>query len=239
MIVLGAGSGGAPAGMLKLGHFAALRRTGMTEVDEQSKPMADVFVGGEGLARGPVEVVGTLLHEAAHALAGVRGKDTGQQGRWRNAKFKALAEELGIEVTKDSCVGWSPTRAGRSTSSPSWCGLAVVASSATQSMSCNGRCPLSPRKPKSTDQRSPRPRGAVARRATGQRAEDVVASRGPGLRGRPSLQGGTRGLNPTIRPYVWLDPTERPRRRVPSSTPRYRLSLGSWQTLRLSGPRGC
>ena len=116
MIVLGAGSTGAPAGMLKLGHFAALRWTGIREVDEQSEPLAEVFVGGEGLARGPVEVLGTLLHEAAHALANVRGiKDTSRQGRWHNAKFKALAEELGIEVTKDDRIGWSPTTVAAAT----------------------------------------------------------------------------------------------------------------------------
>jgi hypothetical protein len=55
-------------------------------------------------------VLATLLHEAAHALAHVRGiKGTSRQGRWHNAKFKALAEELGIEVTKDTKLGWSPT----------------------------------------------------------------------------------------------------------------------------------
>lgn len=70
----------------------------------------EVFVGGEGLARGPAEVLATLLHEAAHALAHVRGiKDTSRQGRWHNARFKALAEELGIEVAKDERIGWSPT----------------------------------------------------------------------------------------------------------------------------------
>jgi len=51
-----------------------------------------------------------LLHEAAHALAHVRGiKDTSRQGRWHNARFKALAEEVGIEVSKDDRLGWSPT----------------------------------------------------------------------------------------------------------------------------------
>jgi single-strand DNA-binding protein len=40
----------------------------------------------------------------------VRGiKDTSRQGRWHNARFKALAEEVGIEVTKDPRIGWSPT----------------------------------------------------------------------------------------------------------------------------------
>ena len=46
----------------------------------------------------------------AHALADVRGiKDTSRQGRWHNARFKALAAELGIAVTKDPRLGWSPT----------------------------------------------------------------------------------------------------------------------------------
>ncbi|GAA1840913.1 hypothetical protein GCM10009836_20310 [Pseudonocardia ailaonensis] len=112
VIVVGAGSGTGPE--LKLGHFAAMRWG--ADPDETAadglKPdrLPEVFVGGEGLARGPADVLATLLHEAAHALAHVRGiKDTSRQGRWHNAKFKALAEELGIAVTKDPKIGWSPT----------------------------------------------------------------------------------------------------------------------------------
>ena len=105
VIVLGAGSGQC-SGALKLGHFAALRWTTTDSAKHGegfdgangSEPLAEVFVGGEGLARGPGEVLATLLHEAAHALADVREiKDTSRQGRWHNAKFKALADELGIE----------------------------------------------------------------------------------------------------------------------------------------------
>jgi hypothetical protein len=99
VVVLGAGSTCA-AGRLKLGHFAAMRWHHGTD------RLPEVFVGGEGLARGPVGVLGTLLHEAAHALADVRQiKDTSRQGRWHNARFKALAEELGIEVAKDGSAG--------------------------------------------------------------------------------------------------------------------------------------
>jgi len=109
VIVLGAGSIGAPTGSLRLGHFAAMR----WHSDQPAGPdelLAEVFVGGEGLARGPVDVLGTLLHEAAHAVAHVRRiKDTSRQGRWHNARFKAIAEELGITVTKDPRIGWSPT----------------------------------------------------------------------------------------------------------------------------------
>lgn len=112
VIVVGAGSGTGPG--LKLGHFAAMRwgaEPEQTTADgARLDRLPEVFVGGEGLARGPADVLATLLHEAAHALAHVRGiKDTSRQGRWHNARFKALADELGIAVTKDSKIGWSPT----------------------------------------------------------------------------------------------------------------------------------
>lgn len=110
VIVLGAGSG--KRGQLRLGHFAAMRwsPTDPGPDGESVTGLAEVFVGGEGLARGPVDVLGTLLHEAAHALAHVRGiQDTSRQGRWHNARFKAIAVEVGITVEKDPKLGWSPT----------------------------------------------------------------------------------------------------------------------------------
>lgn len=110
VIVLGAGSSGNASAGLKLGHFAALRWHHDTNPEPDAHRLPEVFIGGEGLRRGRVGVLGTLLHEAAHALADVRGiKDTSRQGRWHNARFKTLAEELGIEVTKDPRIGWSPS----------------------------------------------------------------------------------------------------------------------------------
>lgn len=122
VLLLGAGSIGTAAGSLRLGHFAAMRWHTSNNPDGPNcqdgtdgrggvgERLPEVFVGGEGLRRGPVEVLGTLLHEATHALAHVRGiQDTSRQGRWHNARFKALAEELGIEVAKDPRLGWSPT----------------------------------------------------------------------------------------------------------------------------------
>jgi hypothetical protein len=113
VIVLGAGSIGSSAG-LRLGHFDAMRwhtdQANQDQAEAAGEQLAEVFVGGEGLRRGPADVLGTLLHEAAHALAHARGiKDTSRQGRWHNTRFKALAEELGIEVSKDPRIGWSPT----------------------------------------------------------------------------------------------------------------------------------
>ena len=50
---------------------------------------AEVMISGEGLRRTPDEVLGTLLHEAAHALAHARGiKDTSRQGRYTTSTSK-------------------------------------------------------------------------------------------------------------------------------------------------------
>ena len=51
---------------LNLGDFAA-GRWQLTSPD-QPTDRAEVLVSGEGLQRGPVDVLGTLLHEAAHGL---------------------------------------------------------------------------------------------------------------------------------------------------------------------------
>jgi hypothetical protein len=68
------------------------------------------MISGEGLKRGAPAVLGTLLHEAAHALATARGiKDTSRQGRYHNKHFRDLAEELGIATEHDQQLGWSIT----------------------------------------------------------------------------------------------------------------------------------
>jgi hypothetical protein len=71
---------------------------------------AEVMISGEGLARTPRDVLATLLHEAAHALAAARGeRDTSRQGRYHNKKYAALARELGLDVTETSGFGWTVT----------------------------------------------------------------------------------------------------------------------------------
>ena len=86
------------------GHHAP----GRWYVDSQQR--AEIMISGEGLRRGARDVLGTLLHEAAHALAAVRGiKDTSRQGRYHNKQFKIHAEELGITTEHSSQFGWSAT----------------------------------------------------------------------------------------------------------------------------------
>jgi hypothetical protein len=91
-------------GGLTLGHFAERRWT----VASSERP--ELFVGGEGLAAGPVEVLGTLLHEAAHGLAAARRvQDTSRQGRYHNRRYAALAGELGLTVETAGSRGWTAT----------------------------------------------------------------------------------------------------------------------------------
>jgi hypothetical protein len=93
---------------LNLGHFAA-GRWQLTSPDAPSD-RAEVLVSGEGLQRGPIDVLGTLLHEAAHGLAQARKvSDTSRQGRYHNRRYATLAHELGLEATSIPPIGWSAT----------------------------------------------------------------------------------------------------------------------------------
>jgi hypothetical protein len=95
---------GADGKRLNLGHFAP-HRWQVNGADHH-----EVLVGGEGLQRGPADVLGTLLHEAAHGLAQARGiQDTSRQGRYHNRRYATLARELGLEVISVQPIGWSAT----------------------------------------------------------------------------------------------------------------------------------
>ena len=97
---------------LNLGHFAAAR----WQLTDQATDRAEVLVSGEGLQRGPIDVLGTLLHEAAHGLAHARKiSDTSRQGRYHNRRYATLARELGLDVAHLNPIGWSATSVPEST----------------------------------------------------------------------------------------------------------------------------
>jgi hypothetical protein len=101
VVVVASGSEGK---RLNLGHFAP-HRWQVNGADRH-----EVLVGGEGLQRGPTDVLGTLLHEAAHGLAQARHvQDTSRQGRYHNRRYATLARELGLDVTTVKPIGWSAT----------------------------------------------------------------------------------------------------------------------------------
>jgi hypothetical protein len=99
VIIIASGTDGKQA---RYGHHAPGRWNAAGE------QYAEIMISGEGLRRTPADVLGTLLHEAAHALAHAHGiKDTSRQGRYHNKHFKTHAEELGLTVEHDDRNGWS------------------------------------------------------------------------------------------------------------------------------------
>jgi hypothetical protein len=105
-VIVGQGSGRGRG--LLLGHLAPDR---WHPAAQPEALIHELLIAGEGLALGADDVFTTVLHEAAHALAVTRAiADTSRDGRYHNAAYKALAEELGLVVTRDRTLGWSTTQ---------------------------------------------------------------------------------------------------------------------------------
>ncbi|WP_433860109.1 hypothetical protein [Streptomyces kronopolitis] len=71
---------------------------------EEEQRLAELFVAGETVRDGGEEVLKTLLHEAAHALAHVRKIQDVSRGdaRWHRKEFAQLARETGLEPPRKS-----------------------------------------------------------------------------------------------------------------------------------------
>jgi len=134
-VILVIGPGPRPAATrIELGHFAPMRwspwrashlrmrshrltafTTAIQEGD-RAGAMEALAASSEALLRearqlsADASAVMSELHEAVHAVAFERGiKDTSRQGRYHNGRFRAVAEEFGLETGRDSPFGWSST----------------------------------------------------------------------------------------------------------------------------------
>jgi hypothetical protein len=113
VIVTGAGSNqkGLPEGYRLQGHHWPERW--VTDRADRRR-MPELFVAGELLAAGGQAVLEVMLHEAAHALAVIRGiRDTSAEGnRYHNKRFVALATEMGLAgpARPEKVIGWSGCR---------------------------------------------------------------------------------------------------------------------------------
>lgn len=103
--VIALASGSMGAGESVWGHWYEGRWT-----DDDANERAELFVAGERLTYGGVGVMETLLHEAAHAVARKRQiTDTSRGGRYHNAKYARLANELGLSSEQTGTLGYSKT----------------------------------------------------------------------------------------------------------------------------------
>lgn len=104
VLTLGSGALAVTAEEQRPGHFAACRW------QHAQAWIPELIIGGDGLRRGPLDVMATLLHEAAHGLAFTRQiKDTSRQNRYHNGRYRTLATELGLDVAETRAIGWSAT----------------------------------------------------------------------------------------------------------------------------------
>lgn len=73
--------------------------------------MNEICLVAENLQRGKMQILQTLLHEAIHHYANIKGiQETSRGGRWHNKRFKALAEQFGMEYTHEQAdpkIGYS------------------------------------------------------------------------------------------------------------------------------------
>lgn len=95
-----------------LGHFAALRWTGKRK---ENHHLHEVVVVAEHLDRPAEEIIETLIHEAAHALNFERGIYDCSRSQYHNQRFKAAAEELGLEVAQVRHYGFAHTSLPKTT----------------------------------------------------------------------------------------------------------------------------
>jgi hypothetical protein len=107
VMVVASGGRQTRSGWMKWGHYAHGRWARKGQEDNQ---LPEVLVGGEGMQRSAADIFETLLHEAAHGVAAaLKVKDTSRGGRYHNKEFKRLAEDLGLEVSKQGSRGWAAT----------------------------------------------------------------------------------------------------------------------------------
>lgn len=70
----------------------------------------ELNIGADYLNRPIENIVATLIHEGVHLYALQNGiKDTSNRGIYHNRKFKELAEERGLAISKHDRYGWTIT----------------------------------------------------------------------------------------------------------------------------------
>lgn len=90
----------------------------------------EILISAESLQRGAEATLGTLIHELAHATAQATGvRDTSNNNRYHNKKFKAIAEDLGIELAEAPTIGWSVTTLPEATANRYRAGLEKLSKS--------------------------------------------------------------------------------------------------------------
>ena len=78
--------------------------------NEKGVATYELNIGADYLARPIENIVATLIHEGCHLYAMQNDiKDTSNNGVYHNKRFKILAEERGLSVSRHDKYGWTTT----------------------------------------------------------------------------------------------------------------------------------
>jgi hypothetical protein len=95
------------------GYFSANRWKDRKDEAGDVKPIHEITVCAEYLAKPLAEIIGTLIHEMVHMYCHYADiKDVGKDGRYHNQKFRDACLEVGLLVEKDERIGWARTSLG-------------------------------------------------------------------------------------------------------------------------------
>lgn len=80
---------------------------------ENGNESYELNLGADYLSRPIENIVATLIHEGCHLYAMQNNiKDTSNRGVYHNKKFKQLAEERGLIISRHETYGWTITEPG-------------------------------------------------------------------------------------------------------------------------------
>lgn len=83
---------------------------------EQGKASYELNIGADYMNRPIENIVATLIHEGCHLYAMQNGiQDTSNRGVYHNKRFKKLAEERGLIISRHEKYGWTVTEPSEET----------------------------------------------------------------------------------------------------------------------------
>lgn len=91
------------------GHFT-IKKIWKEKGSEEEHSFHEINLGAESLNRSIVETLATLNHEMVHLYCSENDiKDTSNNHRYHNKKFKTEAEKRGLIIEHAKSIGWSVT----------------------------------------------------------------------------------------------------------------------------------
>lgn len=92
------------------GHFTPWESWKAVDKTGDEHKMCEINIGAGTMNRAIEDVTATLIHEMVHYYCYLKGiKETSNNGRYHNKRFKAEAEKRGLNISYYGTYGWTVT----------------------------------------------------------------------------------------------------------------------------------